>query len=187
MLADQLRDHLGIHRGAARGHLAYRVHELADVEHPVLEQVAHTSGAVGQQFARIQLLDVLRQHEYRQPRHLGAGLDGGAQPLVGERRWQPHVHHGDVGTVRGERPHQRRPVIQRLDHVEVVRLEQPDQTDPEEGEVFGEDGAETGTHGNTVARPAPHVGAARAAGHSGTATARTVTSGRTPRSRRRAG
>ena len=50
--------------------------------------------------------------------------------------------------MRDQRPQQRRAVVDRLDDLEVVGLEQPDQAVPEEGEVFGEDDA----HGSTIAR-----------------------------------
>src|ERR1700754_1701564 len=62
-------------------------HELLDVAHPVLEQVADAAGLVCEQLAGVQLLDVLRQHEDREPGHLLACGGGGDQPLVGERRW----------------------------------------------------------------------------------------------------
>jgi hypothetical protein len=44
----QLRDHLRVQRGAARGHPAQRVQELGHVGHPVLEQVTQAAG-VGRQ------------------------------------------------------------------------------------------------------------------------------------------
>jgi hypothetical protein len=75
---EQLGDDLGVHRHAARGDLAHRVDELLDVEHAVLQQVPDATGAIGKQFAGVELLDVLRQDEHRQPGHLRTSLDGGA-------------------------------------------------------------------------------------------------------------
>ena len=149
--AEQLRNDLGIHRRPAAGDLPHRVDELVDVEDAVLEQVSDPAGPVGEQFACVELLDVLRQDEHGQAGYLGAGLDRGAQPLVGERRRQPHVDHGDVGPLGDQSPQQGRAVVDRLDDLEVVGFEQADQPVPEEGEVFGEDGAETGAHGSTIA------------------------------------
>jgi hypothetical protein len=92
----QLAHHLGIEHGAARGHGADGRGERLVVEHAVLQQVADGAGLVGQQLAGVQLLDVLGQHEHRQAGHLAAGLQRGAQPVVGVRGRQPDVHDAHV-------------------------------------------------------------------------------------------
>ena len=63
---EDLGDHLGIHGRATAGHPLHRVHELPDVADPVLEQVTDTAGAVGEQLAGVELLDVLRQDQDRE-------------------------------------------------------------------------------------------------------------------------
>ena len=92
-------DHLGVEHRAALQHPAYAVDELAHVGDPVLEQVADRTLAAGQQLAGVELLDVLRQHQHREPGPLRAHGDRGAQPLVGERRRHPYVEDRavDVG------------------------------------------------------------------------------------------
>ena len=47
--AEELRDDLGVERGAAGGDALHRVDELAHVGDAVLEQVADAAAAVGQQ------------------------------------------------------------------------------------------------------------------------------------------
>ena len=64
----ELRDHLRVERGAARGHPAQRVEELGHVGDPVLEQVADAAGVRRQQVGGVPLLHVLRQHQDRDVR-----------------------------------------------------------------------------------------------------------------------
>jgi hypothetical protein len=149
----QLGDDLGVHRGAAVGHPAHRVDELADVGDPVLEQVADAPVAVGQQLARVQRLDVLGEHQDRHARHLGAGRDRRLQTLIGEGGRQPHVDHRDVRPVLDQCRQQRRPIVDRFDDLEVERLEQACQPVPEEGEVFGDDNAHGSSMVTTVGPP----------------------------------
>ena len=66
-VGEQGADDLGVHHRAARGDLADGGDELADVHDPVLEQVAHRSRAVRQQFPGVELLDVLREHQMGRP------------------------------------------------------------------------------------------------------------------------
>ncbi len=95
-------DHLRVHRGAAGGDPADGVHELGAVEYPVLEQVADAPAATGQQFAGVQLLDVLGEHEHRQAGHLTPGGQRGPDAFVGERGRQPAVHDGHVRGLCGD-------------------------------------------------------------------------------------
>jgi len=83
---EKLRDHFGIHGGTASGDPADGVDELADVRHPVLEQVADTAVRGAEQVAGVERLDVLGEHEDRQAGHLDAGSDGRLQTFVGECR-----------------------------------------------------------------------------------------------------
>ena len=53
-----------------------------------------------------------------------------AQPLAGERRWQPDVDDGDVRPVLDQRVQQRHAVRHGLDHGNAVGDEQPGQTVP---------------------------------------------------------
>ena len=89
---------------------------------------------------------MLGEHQDRQAGDLGAGRDRRLQALVGEGRRQPHVDDGDVRPVLEQGRQQRRAVVDGLDDLEVERLQQPGQSVPEEGEVFGEDN----THGSSM-------------------------------------
>ena len=150
----QPRDDLGVHDGAAVGDPLDRVGELGAVEHPVLEQVADRARAVGQQFPGVQLLDVLGQHEDRQAGQLGPGLERRPQPLVGERRRQPDVHHGHVGAVGSHGGQEIVPVVHRRADLEAVRLKQPDQAVAEQEKVLGYDNAHGISKLTTVGPPA---------------------------------
>lgn len=90
--AEQLGDHLGVHRGAAGRDAPQRLDEVGGVEHAVLEQVADSARAVGEQLAGVDLLDVLRQHEHREPGPAAAGLDRGTHALILVAGRQAYVH-----------------------------------------------------------------------------------------------
>ena len=111
------------------------------VEDPVLEQVADAAGAVREQLAGVQLLDVLGQHQDGQAGDLAAGVERGAQALVGERRRQPDVDHGDVGPLLADRREQVGGVVDGGADLEAAGLEHPRQALPQEEEVFGDDNA----------------------------------------------
>ena len=66
-LAQQLGDRLGVQRGAALGHAPHGVDEVAHLGDAVLEQVADAAAPVGEQLGGVGALDVLREHQDRQP------------------------------------------------------------------------------------------------------------------------
>lgn len=84
LAGEELGDDGGVHGGAAVGDAADGFDELADVEDAVLEEVADAAGVVGEQFAGVELFDVLGEHEDGQAGDLGAGGDGGLEAFVGE-------------------------------------------------------------------------------------------------------
>jgi Domain of unknown function (DUF1731) len=95
---DQPRHHLRVQDRAAGGHLAQRGQEALDVGDAVLEQVADRALAAREQLAGVQELDVLAEHEHREPAPHAPGLDGGGArvirtetELVLKSRW---VHPG---------------------------------------------------------------------------------------------
>src|SRR5215469_218380 len=147
-------DYFRVHRGAPGGYPAYRVDELGAVQHAVLEQVSDAAGAVGQQLAGVQLLDILGQHEHRQAGHRAACREGGPQALVGEGRRQPHVDDRDVGPLSGDRGQEVLPVADGGGDLHAVRLEQPGQAVPQQEEVFGDDNAHGISMFTTVGPPA---------------------------------
>src|SRR5690606_28431919 len=63
----------------------------------------------------------------------------GLQPLVGERRRQPHVHDRHVGAELQQALEQLGAALHGRDHLEPVGLEQVDQPVPEQIEVFGDE------------------------------------------------
>ena len=81
-LARSLSDDLGVHDGAAAGNRAQRVGELLVGEDPVLEQVADSARLVGEQLPGIQPLDMRREDQDGQPRHLAPDLQCRAQALI---------------------------------------------------------------------------------------------------------
>jgi hypothetical protein len=103
-LDHQLADHLRVEHGPARGHPPYRLDELVDPGHPVLQQVADAFAAGRKQFGRVDLLDVLREHQHGQAGLHPARLDRRAEALVGEGRRKAYVDHRDIDLVRRDRP-----------------------------------------------------------------------------------
>jgi hypothetical protein len=83
--------------------------------------------AIGEQLAGVQLLDVLGEHEHRQPGDLAPRLQWRPQALVGEGWRQPDIHGGHVGPLRGDRRDQVRWVCDCRGDLEAVRLEHPRQ------------------------------------------------------------
>src|SRR6185503_1060097 len=136
--AEQLRDRLRVHRRPALGDAADRVDELADVGDAVLEQVADTAAAVGQQLGGERPLDVLREHEDRQPGHPRARLERGADALVGERRREPDVDNADVRLVAHDGAQETRPVLDGGDDLEAALRQQAGEPVAQEREVLGD-------------------------------------------------
>ena len=135
----QLRDHLGIERGATPGHASQRVHELPDVGDTVLEQVADTTGSIRQQLGRVLVLDVLAEHEDRCPGDPAARLDRGPQALVTLGGRHPHVDHRDVGPVLDDGVHERRAISHLGDDLAPGIEDQPRQTLADQRGVLGDD------------------------------------------------
>ena len=106
----ELGDDLGVERGPAAGDPPQGVHELADVDDPVLEEVADAARPVGEELGRVLPLDVLAQDEDRGAGHPPAGLDGRPQALVALGRRHPDVDDRDVGSMLDDRLHERRAV-----------------------------------------------------------------------------
>lgn len=59
LAGEELGDDGGVHGGAAVGDAADGFDELADVEDAVFEEVADAAGVVGEEFAGVELFDVL--------------------------------------------------------------------------------------------------------------------------------
>ena len=106
----QLGDHLGVQGGAAAGHAPERVHELAHVADPVLEEIADAAGAIGEQLRRVLALHVLAEDQHRRSRNLPASLDRRAQSFVALARWHPHVDDGYIRAMREDGVDERGPV-----------------------------------------------------------------------------
>ena len=157
--AEQQRDDLGVERRAAARHAPDSVGERVHVRHAILEQVAGALGGLREQLERVGLLDVLREHEHRRARVLGADPVGGAQALVGVGRRHPDVDHRDVGMVGSDLAQQILGVAGLAGHFEAGFLEQARQTLAQQHGVVGDHDTDFGvTHTGISARslvPAP--------------------------------
>ena len=142
----QFGDHLRVEGRAAGRDPLQGVQELVDPPHPVLEQIADSARAAGQQFDGVGILDVLRQHQYRQTRDLLPGCEGGAQALVAEVRRQAYVEDGDVRAVAEERGQHLGAADRDGHHLVARRGQQQDQALPEQGIVLGDHH----THGSST-------------------------------------
>ena len=152
--AEQLRDDLGVERGAALAHAAHRVDEVGDVHHAVLEQVADPARLTraGEQLGGVGVLDVLRDDEDRRLRRRLPQLERGAQALVAEGRRQADVDDRDVGRVEPDRVDERVGVVDGRDDLEAVRLEQPHHPVAQQREVLGDHDAH-GSSARTIVGP----------------------------------
>ena len=79
MAPDELGDDFGVQGGTSYGHPLQRLDEVADVGHPVLQQVADAGGVVGQQVGGIAGLDVLGEEQDAEPCVAGAQLEGAGE------------------------------------------------------------------------------------------------------------
>src|ERR1700733_1047873 len=146
-------DDLGVHRRTAARDPGHRVGELGSVEYPVLEQVTDRARAVGEQLAGVELLDVLGDDKDGQARDLGAGRERRPEPLVGERRRQPHVDDGDVAAAPPDRGEEVLAVVGARRALEAVGLKEPDQPLAQEEQVFRYDNAHGTSSVTTVGPP----------------------------------
>ena len=95
----QAGDHLWVHGRPTGCDPPYRFDELATIKHPVLQEIANATRAVGQQFAGVQLLDVLGQHQDGQSRHLLPRRESRPDALIGESRRESDVDDGEIGWI----------------------------------------------------------------------------------------
>jgi hypothetical protein len=63
------------------------VEELIAFEDPVFEEIAHTPRTVSEKLSRVELSDLLRQYQYRQPDIVLSHLQSSTKALV--REWTP--------------------------------------------------------------------------------------------------
>src|SRR5690625_1725151 len=145
-LRQQGRHDLRVEDRAPCSYPAHRLDELGDVGDSVLEEISDRSVAAREQLARVQLLDILREHEDGKVGSRRTSVDRGAQSLVGECRRHTYVDDGDVDLGFGERLRQRRRIVDGSDDLELVRLEHAGEPISQEGEVLGDDN----THGNSM-------------------------------------
>src|SRR4051794_8445614 len=135
-----------VHRRTARGDAFEGIDELVSVEHTLLEQVSDAAGAVGKEFAGVELLDVLRENQYRKARDFVARGKGCAQAFVRLSWWHPDVDDGDVGPQLQQGFERLRSGARGRDDLVAVRLDQSDDPVAEQVEVFGY----KDSHGTTI-------------------------------------
>jgi hypothetical protein len=134
-------DDLGVERGAAGRDAGDRVDELADVGHPVLEQVADSAGAHPQQVGGIAGLDVLGEYQDAQAGMGTADRDRGTQPFVGMVGRHPHIDNRDIRLMLGDRGFQGLGVADRGGDLMSAVGEDLGQARPDHGGVLGDDDA----------------------------------------------
>ena len=127
---------LGIEGGAAGGDAYEGIRELADVGHPVLEQIADAACSVRQELARVLRLDVLAEHQHGRSRDQPAGLDRRAQSLVALRGRHAHVDDGDVGPMADDRGHERWPVADGSHDRRIAILDEPHEAFAQEDRIL---------------------------------------------------
>ena len=99
----ELGDDLGVEHGPARRNALTGVDEVADIGNALLQQIADPLTVASQQFGRVALLDVLREHQDRLRGRGHTQRDRGSDPLVGERRGKTNVEHDQIGMELGNR------------------------------------------------------------------------------------
>ena len=140
--AQQLGHHLGIQRRAPRGDPLQGLDEVADVGHPVLEQIADPRRVVGQELGGVAGLDVLREQQDAQTFVATAQLDRGPQSLVGEGRRHADVDHRHVRPFPFDRAPQGIGVRHGVGDGEPPVGQKLDEAVAEDGRVFGDDDAQ---------------------------------------------
>ena len=119
---------------------ATRGDEALDLGDAVLEQVADALGAVGQQLARVALLEMGGEHEHADVRGSSARMmRRRLQALVGVVGRHADVDHRDVGAVRADLAQQVVAVAGLGDDVEAGVLEQPDHAGAQQHVVLADD------------------------------------------------
>jgi hypothetical protein len=128
---EQAADDLGVDHRPAPGGRVQSGGELADVGHPVFQQVADSPAAVGlEQPGGEVRLDVLAEDHHRPVGVVDAQLEGGAQALVAEARRHPDVGDDQLGAMLLDRGDQAGRVPDRRAHGEPEPGQQLGQTGP---------------------------------------------------------
>ena len=148
MADHELGHDLGIERRTAPGDAPQRIHEVADIADPVLQEVTDPACPIREELRRILPLDVLAEDEDGGARHAPPRLDRGAQTLVALGGRHPDVDDRDVRTMGDDGLDERRTVADLGDDRPAGLLDQPRDSLADERRVLGDDDAEWGTvHG----------------------------------------
>lgn len=100
-------DDLGVDDDTAARDDVEGVHEVGDPADAVLEEIAGTAAArpvrgLGDQFGRVGVTEILRQHQDADVRMFGADRQCGPQTVVEVARRHSHIGDHDVGAVVGD-------------------------------------------------------------------------------------
>ncbi len=142
----ELRDYLSVQGCPSPSDPAERIDELEHIRHPVLEQVPHPAGLIGEQLDGIPLLDVLREHEHPYLRPAVTDHHCGTQALVEVCRRHPDVDDAHVGDLLRDRPQQCFTVADRSGHPQPLLLKQANQALAQQDRVFGDDNTQRLSH-----------------------------------------
>jgi hypothetical protein len=137
--AHQSRDHVGVEHRPALGDAAHRVGEHPQVAHFLFQQVADALRAVGDQGERVRVLQELRQHQHAHSGMGGPDRQCRAQAVVGVLRGHLDVGDDHVRPVRVGQPDEITGIGRRADDVEILVIEDADDTLPNERLILADD------------------------------------------------
>ena len=135
----ELGDDLGVEHGPARRNALTGVDEVADIGNALLQQIADPLTVASQQFGRVALLDVLREHQDRLRGRGHTQRDRGSDPLVGERRGKTNVEHDQIGMEFGNRCKQRIGVDQLTDDIVTTLVQESDDAFAQQHRILDDD------------------------------------------------
>ena len=136
--AEQLRDHDRVDRRAAAADAPDAVEKVVDLEHAVLEQVAESLCALGEERQRVLRLDDLREQEHGGLRAEGADLARGPRPFVRVRGRHAHVDQRDVRPLAGDGVEERAGVAELRCDLEAAVCQDVGQALPQQDGVLGD-------------------------------------------------
>jgi hypothetical protein len=136
--SEELGHDLGIEGGPSSRNALERFDEVADIRHPILEQVPDAGGALGEQLGGVAGLAVLGEHQHADVGMLTAKGDRGAQSFVGVGGRHADVHHRHIRVMLGHCLQQGVPIGDRGRDLVPTILQNSDEALSHDGGVLGD-------------------------------------------------